>query len=194
VTKKREEIVAEILRMFAEHGDSEYGGEEVTQREHALQAAHFAKKSGSSASLITAALLHDVGHLLHDLPADAPERGVDDRHEELASNWLAHWFGPEVVEPVRLHVDAKRYLCAVESSYFNRLSEPSIVSLGLQGGPMSEAEIAAFRSNPHWEAAVLLRRWDDTAKDPLLVVSPVESYAPTIEEALNRSMSEGLNS
>lgn len=180
-------VVETILQLFAEHGDSEYGGEGVTQREHALQAAYFAKKSGSPPDLIIAALLHDIGHLLHDLPDDAPEAGIDDRHEELGHRWLTRWFPPEVVEPVHLHVAAKRYLCAAEPAYFNRLSEPSVVSLKLQGGPMSAEEAQAFRASPHAEAAVLLRRWDDTAKVVGMDVPELATYIPELEQVLSAS-------
>ncbi len=178
-------VVETILRLFAEEGDSEYGGEDVTQLEHALQTAYFAKKSGSSAALISAALLHDIGHLLHDLPEDAPEAGIDDCHEELGRKWLTRWFPPQVVEPVRLHVDAKRYLCAVEPAYFDRLSAPSILSLKLQGGPMSAEEATQFRSSEHWAEAILLRRWDDTAKIVGLDVPRIETYVPHLEEVLS---------
>ncbi|MDR3632978.1 MAG: HD domain-containing protein [Isosphaeraceae bacterium] len=183
----RNEVVPEIFRLFAERGDSAYGGEAVSQAEHALQAAHFACQAGAPPALITAALLHDVGHLLHNLPDDAPDRGVDDRHEELGRRWLARWFGADVVEPVRLHVDAKRYLCATEPSYLGQLSEPSLISLRLQGGPMSPAEVEQFRASPHALGAVALRRWDDTAKVPGLVVPGIEEYAPSIEVALRDS-------
>jgi [1-hydroxy-2-(trimethylamino)ethyl]phosphonate dioxygenase len=176
--------IEQIRRLFAERGDSAYGGEAVSQREHALQAAHFARQSGATAALITAALLHDVGHLLHHLPDDAPDEGVDDLHEELAGRWLGRWFGAEVIEPVRMHVDAKRYLCAVEPAYQGQLSPASLVSLALQGGPMMGGEVEAFRESPHAAGAVALRRWDDAAKDPALSVAGLDEYIPTIEEAL----------
>jgi phosphonate degradation associated HDIG domain protein len=191
MTTKAPGAVEAIRRLFAEKGDSAYGGESVSQLEHALQAAALARPDGASAALITAALLHDVGHLLHDLPDDAPDRGVDDAHEALAARWLSRWFGPDVIEPIRLHVDAKRYLCAVEPEYLRRLSEPSVVSLRLQGGPMATEEVRAFRESPHLADAVALRRWDDEAKDPELTVPGLESYVPTIEEALAASPSEG---
>jgi predicted HD phosphohydrolase len=149
-----------------------------------LQAAHLARQAGAGAGLITAALLHDVGHLLHDLPDDAPDEGVDDRHEGLAARWLSRWFGAEVVEPVRLHVAAKRYLCAVEPSYLGQLSRSSLVSLELQGGPMSEDEVAGFRASPHHAAAVALRRWDDTAKDSAAVVPGLDESIPFVEASL----------
>ena len=179
------ETLATLVRLFDERGDSGYGGEAVSQRQHALQAAHLARQSGASPALIAAALLHDIGHLLHDLPNDAPESGIDDHHEGLAARWLAQVFGAEVVEPVRLHVAAKRYLCAVEPSYRDHLSEPSQVSLALQGGPMSPEEVERFRSCPHHLAAISLRRWDDEAKDPHLQVPELETYLPILEAALS---------
>ena len=178
----RSQVVDEIIRLFAERGDSGYGGEAVSQREHALQAAHFARQAGAGPALVVAALLHDVGHLLHDLPDDAPDRGVDDRHEDLAARWLAGRFGPEVVEPARLHVAAKRYLCAVEPGYYEALSEPSKVSLRLQGGPMSSREAERFRSLPHAESAVTLRRCDDSPRCPNWSCRGFEAYLSWIEQ------------
>ena len=171
-----ETIFEQILKMFADNGGSMYGGEAVTQEEHALQAAHLARQQGADHALVAAALLHDVGHLLHDLPDDAPDQGIDDVHEELAAKWLRDHFVPEVVEPVRMHVDAKRYLCAVEPDYLGSLSEPSIQSLKLQGGPMTEEEVANFRTSPHYDAAVKLRRWDDGAKVAGLEVPSLADY------------------
>jgi phosphonate degradation associated HDIG domain protein len=158
--------VQTILELFQARGSSEYGGEAVTQEEHALQAAACAMKDNADDALVAAALLHDIGHLLHDLPDDAPEEGVDDHHENSGAAFIDAHFGPEVCEPVRLHVAAKRYLTAVEPDYMAKLSEPSITSLMLQGGPMSEEEQATFRANPHWEAALRLRRYDEEAKIP----------------------------
>lgn len=178
--------IDDILDLFARHGDSEYGGEAVTQLEHALQSAYLAEQEGASASLITAALLHDVGHLLHDLPNDAPDRGIDDHHENAAANFLRQRFPAAVTEPVRLHVAAKRYLSAIEPSYRERLSPPSIVSLALQGGPMSADEVTSFRQNPHHGQAVRLRRWDDTAKVPQLQTPPLSHFAIYIRESASQ--------
>ncbi|MEZ5949973.1 MAG: HD domain-containing protein [Planctomycetaceae bacterium] len=125
----------QILELFAERGDSQYGHEAVTQREHALQCGFLAEQSGAPASLIVAALLHDIGHLLHELPDDAPDQGIDDKHENSGYAFLNRHFDPRVSEPVRLHVAAKRYLCTVDENYENQLSEPSRISLALQGEP-----------------------------------------------------------
>jgi phosphonate degradation associated HDIG domain protein len=176
-------VTDEILRLFRARGDSRYGAEDVSQLEHALQAAHLAEQEGASSALIAAALLHDVGHLLHALPADAPERGIDDEHEALGGRWLASRFGPEVCEPVRLHVAAKRYLCAVEAEYILNLSQPSLHSLGLQGGPMMAIEIAAFEAQPFHTDAVRLRRWDDAAKRTNFVTPYLEHFAEHLDAA-----------
>ena len=133
---------------------------------------------------IAAALLHDVGHLLHALPDDAPEQGIDDFHEKLAAAWLEKHFIAEVVEPVRLHVAAKRYLCAVEPGYFEKLSPPSVLSLELQGGPMSASEIASFENNRHYPAAVRLRRFDEEAKIEGLKTPGVEDFVGEMEACL----------
>lgn len=176
--------IDQVLRLFRERGDSGYGGEAVTQREHALQAAYMARKSGASSSLVAAALLHDVGHLLHYLPDDAPEHGKDDRHEKLGANWLDQRFGSEVGELVRLHVAAKRYLCATVSDYLQQLSGPSLVSLRLQGGPMSDVEVHEFCNNPRFSDAVLLRQWDEAAKIPNLLVPGIEEYVDDLQTSL----------
>lgn len=128
--------------------------------------ALLAQKEQADDALIAAALLHDVGHLLHGLPDDAPDQAIDDVHENRAADWLIKHFGPRVTEPVRLHVAAKRYLCAVDPNYLGLLSTPSVTSLRLQGGPMSAKEVLDFETNPYYKAAVRLRRWDDTAKVP----------------------------
>lgn len=177
-------IVEKIITLFHDQGDSEYGGEPVTQGEHALQSAHLALAEKASSSLVIASLLHDIGHLLHALPDDAPEQGIDDLHEELGNRFLIKYFIPAVSEPVHLHVAAKRYLCAVEPSYFALLSEPSVLSLQLQGGPMSEEECQKFEANPFYKDAVQLRRYDDMAKIPNLTVQPIEFYAPFLQENL----------
>jgi [1-hydroxy-2-(trimethylamino)ethyl]phosphonate dioxygenase len=173
-----------LIGLFATRGNAEYHGEAVSQSEHALQAAALADSEGAPAPLVVAALLHDVGHLLHNLPEDAAEQGIDDRHEALGAAWLAKHFAPEVAEPVRLHVSAKRYLCAVDPSYLEGLSPSSRQSLSLQGGPMDASEVADFSTNPHHAAAVRLRIWDDRAKVPGLGVPGVEHYRDLLTLAL----------
>ncbi len=173
MTDPRIEVLASLL---TGKGNRQYGLHDVTQRQHALQSAWLAEQAGCDASLITAALLHDIGHMVHDLGENPAAEGIDDRHEEAGQRYLAAWFGPEVTEPVRLHVAAKRYLCGTEADYFGRLSQDSVLSLSLQGGPMDAAESAAFRDQPHWQAAVQLRRFDDTAKVKDLETPPAEHF------------------
>jgi [1-hydroxy-2-(trimethylamino)ethyl]phosphonate dioxygenase len=179
-------ISDEIFRLFEARGHTAYHGEAVSQREHALQAAHAAETEGAPDELIVAALLHDVGHLVNGHAEDVAEGGIDGRHEDAGAAWLAGSFGPEVVEPIRLHVAAKRHLCAVEPRYRDGLSLASRRSLELQGGPFRDAEISAFEANPHARSAVRLRRWDDAAKVPGRAVPELDHYRPRIEAAARR--------
>ncbi len=165
-----------IASLFARHGGGAYFGEAVTQLEHALQAAHFAAQEQAADELVLAALLHDIGHLVQDTPEDIADWHTDARHEIVGGAWLAKRFGPDVSDPVRLHVPAKRYLCAIDPGYVARLSEASIVTLKLQGGPMSAAEIARFEAEPSWREAVQLRRYDDLGKVPGLRTRGLDDY------------------
>jgi phosphonate degradation associated HDIG domain protein len=173
-----------LFTLFREQGNGAYFGEAVTETEHALQCAHLAEQSGASAELIAAALLHDVGHLLHGLPEDLAERGIDGRHEDEGAAWLGRSFGPAVVDPVRLHVAAKRYLCAVDPDYYAGLSEASRLSLRLQGGTMSSEEVQRFEQEPRFRSALAVRRWDDGAKVPGLAVPGLDHYRPYLEAVL----------
>ena len=181
----KETIVDRIIRLFKERGDAAYIGEPVSQTEHALQAAFAAEKENAPAQQIVAALLHDIGHILHNLPEDCAEQGVDDRHEELGCRFLMKHFGPAVSEPVRLHVPAKRYLCTVEPDYCRCLTPTSVRSLHLQGGLFSDEEVRDFAQNPHVQAAVAVRRWDDLAKVPGLKTPDFEHYRSYLELTLN---------
>jgi phosphonate degradation associated HDIG domain protein len=173
----RSEVLIQVIAdLFARRGLEMYAGEPITQTEHALQAALQAEQSGADSALITAALLHDVGHLLHGLDEDCAEDGIDDKHEALGAEWLSRHFGFEVVEPVRLHVAAKRYLCAVDEDYFAQLSPASRLSLHLQGGPFTHAQARKFEEHPCFDAAIRLRRWDEQAKIPQLPTPPLERY------------------
>ncbi len=171
-----------IAMLFEQRGMSQYGGEAVSQLEHALQAATLAETENAPAELIVAALLHDVGHLLHDLPADAPDQGVDDHHENSGQHFLRQNFPAAVVEPVRMHVDAKRYLCTAEPGYLEQLSEPSKLSLQLQGGPMSAEECQQFESNEFYKESLRLRRWDDLAKIPELATPTLKHFMQYVQK------------
>jgi phosphonate degradation associated HDIG domain protein len=176
--------VQEIVDLYARRGHSQYGGEAVTQLEHALQAAMLAEQENASPELIVAALLHDLGHLLHDLPVDAPDAGIDDHHENSARRYLLDLLPPSVTEPIRLHVAAKRYLCATDAAYFATLSHPSIVSLALQGGKMTAAEAAEFEKMPRAADAIRLRRWDDAAKIPNYPTPSLEHFAGYLRQVV----------
>ena len=176
--------VAMIAALIDGKGERQYGLGSVNQRAHALQAALLAEQSGCDSALITAALLHDIGHMVHDLGEDPAAEGVDDFHEERGQAFLARYFGPEVTEPVRLHVAAKRYLCATEADYFGRLTADSVRSLTLQGGPMSAEEVRAFAAQPAGEAAVRLRRFDEAAKVKGLPTPPVAHFLPHVRACL----------
>src|ERR1700693_3295728 len=156
--------IADICALFEAKGSRMYSGEPVTQLEHALQSAALAESAGADAALVTAALLHDLGHLLNDQGETPTARGVDDVHQYVALPFLRPLFGDAVLEPIRLHVDAKRYLCATRPGYRDALSEDSKRSLALQGGTFSAADAAEFIARPGAERAVELRLWDDAAK------------------------------
>jgi phosphonate degradation associated HDIG domain protein len=166
----------ELLAIYAGRATRRYGLSDINQLQHALQSAAHAEGDGCTPATVLAALLHDVGHMIHGLGEDPASEGVDDMHEELGAQWLAERFGPDVVEPVRLHVAAKRYLCATEPDYFGKLSEDSVRSLALQGGPMSAGEVAAFRKLPFHAEAVRLRRYDEAAKDPRASTPDFDHY------------------
>jgi phosphonate degradation associated HDIG domain protein len=174
-------IAEEVFHLFELGGGERYFGEDVSILEHSLQAAWLAKQSGAERHLIVAALLHDIGHLLHGMPEDIAEQGVDGRHEVAGEAWLGSRFGPEISEPVRLHVDAKRYLCFAEPGYLVQLSPSSIRSLQLQGGPFTADQARDFEQNPRFQDALELRLWDDVAKSPDLAVPDLRSY----EDLLN---------
>ena len=161
---RREQILQAAARLFAERGGEQYTGEPVTQLEHALQTAHLAELEGAGDGLVTASLLHDLGHLLHDLGDTPTERGIDDVHQYRSLPFLRGLFDEEVLGAIQLHVDAKRCLCAIQPAYHAALSEDSKRSLQLQGGTFSAEQARDFMALPGAAAAIRLRQWDDRAK------------------------------
>jgi [1-hydroxy-2-(trimethylamino)ethyl]phosphonate dioxygenase len=180
-------LIDEIIGIYGKRGAAAYFGECVSVTEHALQAAWFAQEEGAPANLVVAALLHDIGHLIDDVPDDFAQWTHDQHHERVGAAWLARRFGPDVSDPVRLHVPAKRYLCATEAAYFSNLSPASVRTLQLQGGPMSAAEAATFENERYFREAVRVRRWDDRAKVADLPVPGLAAYRTLIETQTKNS-------
>lgn len=176
--------LTDILTLFSSQGHAQYGGESVTQLEHGLQCATLAQTQCADPALVTACLLHDLGHLVHDLGENAVDRGIDDRHEYRALGWLCSLFGPEVTEPIRLHVEAKRYLCVAQPHYWHQLSPNSQVSLSLQGGPFSPPEATQFLAHPYAQDAIQLRLWDEQAKVPHLSTPSLNDFMPFLAASL----------
>lgn len=166
----------DIELLFARHGAAQYSGEPVTQLEHALQTAHLAEQADADDELVTASLLHDLGHLLNDQGESPTLRGIDDVHQYFALPFLRGVFGDRVLAAIQWHVDAKRYLCATRPDYLQALSADSRRSLVLQGGVFSRDEAEAFITRPHATDAVKLRLWDDQAKAPALATPPLSHY------------------
>jgi [1-hydroxy-2-(trimethylamino)ethyl]phosphonate dioxygenase len=174
-------LVAEILAIYASRGGGAYFGEQVSMTEHGLQAAHFGQAQGASDALVVAALLHDIGHLLDSVPDAIEDWRSDAHHAEIGAHWLSQRFPASVSEPVRLHVRAKRYLCATDPGYLGMLSAASVHTLALQGGPMPPQDVARFEAERFWQEALRVRRWDDQGKVAGLKTAPLEAYAPMIE-------------
>lgn len=174
--------LAKIADILLTKGKAQYGTEAVSQLEHALQCATLAETSNSSPELITASLLHDFGHLVHNLGEDAASKGIDDRHEYRALGYLKTIFNDAVTEPIRMHVNAKRYLCAVNKDYWDSLSPASKTSLELQGGIFSPTEVREFIKQPYGSDAVKLRIWDDLAKIEGLKTPELNYFLPAMEK------------
>jgi len=170
----------EITSLYLNQGAAQYGKEAVTQLQHALQCAHLAEVSGASHELVAAALLHDLGHLIASAAASRAATGrptgVDDLHQFVAIPFLRGVFPAAVLDPIAMHVDAKRYLCFADAAYHATLSPASQRSLVLQGGPFDQAGAEAFMAKPFASDAVALRRWDDLAKDPAAITPGWEHY------------------
>lgn len=184
--KYTETVVDEIFAVFREKGHRSYG-ENVTELEHALQSATFAQRQGESTEVVAASLLHDYGHLLHDLGEHIADQGIDARHEHIGANRLGRWFGEAVTAPIRLHADSKRYLCWKEKGYFDGLSEASRKSLALQGGPMNATEAAQFERGPYYSTAVRVRRYDDQGKVPGMKTPSLEDFRRLLEALVKTS-------
>jgi predicted HD phosphohydrolase len=176
-------IISKIFDLFARFGSGGYG-EDLSLESHMLQSAALAESLGAPASVVAAALLHDIGYFLQSGSGASVDAGKDFRHEAIGAAWLARGFDEAVTAPIALHVQAKRYLCAVEPDYFERLSAASRRSLAVQGGVMSKDEVPAFASEPAFEAALLLRRCDDRGKDIETSTRTIEDYRGLLTQTL----------
>lgn len=178
-----------IAGLFSTEGAQDYLGEQVSVAVHMRQAAALAEAAGAPEAQVAAALLHDVGHICGGTVSGRQlMAGTDNRHEETGAAWLAQWFPGDVTEPVRLHVAAKRYLCAVVPRYYGKLSAASVYTLAVQGGPMTTDEAAEFETLPHAGAAVAVRRWDEAAKDPVSDGPDFDHFRPLLHSLLRRHL------
>lgn len=176
----KNEIIPFIMDLFARRGAEEYMGEPVSMAQHMQQTAACAVADNASNDLIVAALLHDIGHFVGDFPIDALENGLDNNHESVASQFLEPYFPESVTEPIRLHVLAKKYLCATDKNYYFQLSDASKQSLEVQGGVMNSEEVKQFESNRYYREAIQLRKYDDDGKVADKIIHPVTHYQSLI--------------
>lgn len=179
-------VVAFLQDVFARHGEEAYLGEPVTLAEHMLQGATLAQRGGYGETIVVAALLHDIGHFTSAFGAFSTFDTEDRFHDEAGAQVLGRFLPPVVTDCIRYHVAAKRYLCATDPAYFERLSEASVHSLNLQGGPMSRGEIAAFESNPNLDAIVQVRHLDDAGKQAGMETPPFGHFAPMVQRLVDR--------
>ena len=179
-------VVSTIFDAFDRRGSARYGEEAVSQLQHALQSGQLAIQADADDRLVTATLLHDIGHIVGDdaIPENC-NSNLDDKHESKGYQFLHEHFGNAVADPVRLHVVAKRYLCTKNPNYQKELSPTSLKSFFDQGGPMSAEEMATFEAEPHFREAIRLRHWDDTAKDPSEVTPQLTQFARYLEASLS---------
>ena len=183
-------IVAFIENIFLRRGDEEYLGERVTMAQHMLQCATIAEESGLDDVIIVAALLHDIGHFTSEFGGFTMADTEDRCHEEAGARVLEPFFPSIVIDCVRFHVAAKRYLCATKPGYFNRLSDASVHSLGLQGGPMGAKEVAEFEANPNLREIVQVRHLDEAGKREDMVTPPFAHFAPIVQRVVERHRME----
>lgn len=177
--------VDQIVRLYRTDGAERDGIKNISQEQHALQCAWLAEQAGATPHLVAAALLHDLGHLLQ--PAAPEEPGFDNLHEFRVEPFLRGTFPRAVLDPILLHVSAKRYLCAIDPAYWHRLSPASKRSLELQGGPLRSHEIALFLRERHATEAVALRQWDDQARGPTAPTRGWDHYRALLQRVSERS-------
>lgn len=179
-------IVSFIGDIFERRGAESYLGEAVTMSEHMLQGAQLAEEAGADEEIIAAALLHDIGHYTNEFPEDAQDQGIDNHHDEAGARVLERFFPAIVTDCVRHHVAAKRYLCATDPGYFAKLSDASVLTLKLQGGPMNDLEVSSFAEIPNLDAILQVRLWDDEGKVAGLQTPSFAHYAPMLQRVVDR--------
>lgn len=179
------DIIAFIKQQFEKNGHVSYG-EHINMAEHMLQSAYYAEEKNSSDAIITAALLHDFGHLILELPENITEQGIDGFHEDIGAQFLAPYFPKIIIDAIALHVQAKRYLCAVKPKYHDQLSQASQDTLAVQGGAMQEEEIADFEQQPYYKQALQVRLFDDLGKDLELTHPGLDHYLRIAEQFVEK--------
>ena len=178
--------VSDIRSLFEQYGNLAYSGEPVTQLEHALQSGALAEEARVGDELVAAAFLHDLGHLLNRQGDTPTERGIDDLHQYFALPFLRPVLPDAVLEPIRLHVDAKRCLCAIDDKYFRQLSADSVRSLELQGGIFSTEDAEAFLAKPYAQDALSVRKWDDRAKQQNRATPDLDHFMGVVERVMRK--------
>ncbi len=184
----RDNIVDFIGGIFDRRGDEEYLGEPVTMAEHMLQGATIAEQNGQPEEIIVGALLHDIGHFTSEFGTFSMDDTEDRYHEEAGAEVLEQFFPSVITDCVRYHVAAKRYLCATKPEYFNRLSEASIHSLNLQGGPMDAEEVAEFEKNPNLKQIVAVRYLDEAGKRDDMDTPDYWHFAPMVQRMVDKHL------
>ncbi len=176
------DIVEKIISNF-KNNKSLYIGENVTISEHMIQSAMMAEKSRSKDYLVCSCLLHDYGHFILDDPDELVRKNQDGKHEDIGYEYLKKFFKREIVEPIKHHVIAKRYLSR-NKKYYNRLSNASIVSLKLQGGPLNSKEAKSFEKEEFFKEAIKLRKFDEEAKKVGFKIKDIIQYKDLLKASL----------
>ncbi|MES0808497.1 HD domain-containing protein [Roseibium sp. SCPC15] len=185
-TLTRDNIVAFLGDIFERCGDEEYLGEPVTMAQHMLQGATIAEQNGLDEEIIVGALLHDIGHFTSEFGTFTMDDTEDRYHEEAGAKVLSAFFPSVIVDCVKYHVAAKRYLCATKPDYFKRLSEASVHSLNLQGGPMNDEEVAKFEKNPNLKKIIQVRYLDEAGKQADMETPDFWHFAPMVQRIVDK--------
>lgn len=180
-------VIDFIHQQFIESGHVAYG-ERISMAEHMMQSAYFAEKKNGTRELVVAAFLHDFGHLILGLPEDITKNGIDGFHEDIGADFLRPYLPSSILDPIQLHVAAKRYLCTVKPGYMAKLSQASKDTLHVQGGLMSEQEVNQFEAEPYFKDAIQVRLFDDLGKEEALVHPSLDYYLALTEQCLTQTL------